>query len=147
MRHMLLIDDEKNIRLIVEIVFKSSSEWRCSTAESGYLGLELAAKDKPDVILCDVHMPSINGPDTIELASQRELGDVPFIWLTGRVDRPFLDHLQSLGCAGIIPKPFAVFELQQQVEKNSAATRKPKRYIVHSDFSDLNPKTTPVLLR
>jgi DNA-binding response OmpR family regulator len=117
MFHLLVIDDDKNIRFIIQTVFKNSKRWRVSTASSGHEGVAAALSDKPDAILCDVTMRDLDGPETLSLLRQKGLVDTPVIWLTGRVDRTAVNHLSELGVAGIITKPFEIFELESQIER------------------------------
>ena len=63
-RTILLIDDEPDIRAVVELSLGSLAGWDVLTAGSGADGIELAAARQPDVILLDVMMPELDGPAT-----------------------------------------------------------------------------------
>ena len=83
---ILVIEDDPRWRTLVELQLQAAGH-TVLTAADGLAGLALAA-EKPDVILCDVEMPRLNGYGVLEaLRQQPGLGDIPFIFLTGRTAR------------------------------------------------------------
>jgi|SRR5680860_933892 len=116
-RHILLIDDEDDIREVASISLEAVGEWRVSAASGGRDGIAQAIAGQPEVILCDVMMPGIDGPATVGLLKDdpRTAG-IPVILLTARVQST--DHLgfDLLDVIGVIPKPFDPMALSGQVE-------------------------------
>lgn len=116
-RHILLIDDEDDIREIACISLEAVGDWRVSTAPGGHDGFAQAIAGQPEVILCDVMMPGIDGPATVKLLKGDPRTDgIPVILLTARVrsaDRLAFDLLDVIG---VIPKPFDPMVLSGQVE-------------------------------
>ena len=87
MTHILVIEDEQFIlENITEIL--AMEDFEVKGARDGKTGVEMAMEFKPDLIVCDVAMPEMNGYDVlIELRSQQEMANVPFIFLTAKASR------------------------------------------------------------
>src|SRR5882757_9196733 len=83
---ILVIEDDPNWRSLIELHFEEGGH-TVLTAADGVAGLALAV-EKPDVILCDIDMPRLNGFGVLEaLRQQPALRDIPFIFLTGKSNR------------------------------------------------------------
>jgi signal transduction histidine kinase len=107
---ILVIEDDPRWRTMVELQLQTAGH-TVLTAADGLAGLALAA-EKPDVILCDVEMPRLNGYGVLEaLRQQPGLGDIPFIFLTGRTARAEQRKGMVLGADDYITKPFQPEEL------------------------------------
>jgi CheY-like chemotaxis protein len=115
-RTVLLIDDEPDIREIVELALGSVAGWEVLTASSGADGVELASAQQPDVILLDVMMPGLDGPATLDvLRSRAETRAIPVLFMTAKAQAGELTRYASLGVAGVIPKPFDPMTLSDRV--------------------------------
>lgn len=126
LRHILLIDDEADIREVASISLEVVGEWRVSTASGGRDGIAQAIAGQPEVILCDVMMPGIDGPATVELlkGDPRTTG-IPVILLTARVQSADRLGFDQLDVVGVIPKPFDPMALSGQVEALLEAAQEP----------------------
>jgi CheY-like chemotaxis protein len=115
-RTVLLIDDEPDIREVVELSLGSVSGWEVLTASSGADGVELASAQRPDVILLDVMMPGLDGPATLDVLRGRdETRAIPVLFMTAKAQAGELTRYASLGVAGVIPKPFDPMTLSDRV--------------------------------
>ena len=114
--HVLLIDDDPDIRLVVGAALTQVAGWRVSEAAGGAAGLEQARRDRPDVVLLDVMMPGLDGPATLAaLRADEDLADLPVVMLTTNAAMVDLDGATALGAAGVLAKPFDPFSLHRQV--------------------------------
>ena len=115
-RSVLLIDDEPDIREVVELSLGSVAGWEVLTASSGADGVELASEQQPEVILLDVMMPGLDGPATLEVLRARdETRAIPVLFMTAKAQAGELSRYASLGVAGVIPKPFDPMTLSDRV--------------------------------
>jgi len=115
-KHILLIDDEDDIREVATVSLEIVAGWRVSSAKSGAAGLELAKRSRPDAILLDVMMPKQDGPDTLRaLRGDEATATIPVIFLTAKVEPSEHERLRMIGAAGILAKPFNPMTLANQV--------------------------------
>lgn len=115
-RVILVIDDSRLIRQIAEVALGRVDTWRVVTAESGHEGLELAAGERPDVVLLDVVMPDLDGPATLQLLRQAAATrDIPVVFLTGKSEDDDRRRFEALGATAVIAKPFNPQTLPEQV--------------------------------
>lgn len=115
-RHILLIDDEPEIREIVRVSLELVGGWNVSATGSAREGLVLAANQRPDAILLDVMMPDMDGPTTFQaLQAVPETCAIPVILLTAKVQAADLRRFDQLGVAATIAKPFDPLTLPSQV--------------------------------
>ena len=115
MHKLLTIDDSKTIRLILARAFK---EYDCTLLEAsnGEEGLKAAAEHKPDVIILDITMPTMDG---IQMLTQlRATGDqTPVIMLTAEGGAASVEKAQHLGVSDYIAKPFQNDAIVAKVQK------------------------------
>ena len=115
---VLLVDDEADIRTIGEICLSRVGGWRTALAAGGAEALALALSEQPDVILLDVMMPEIDGPETLRrLRADARTAHIPVIFLTARVQRADLREYVAMGAVGAIPKPFDPMRLAADVTR------------------------------
>lgn len=115
---VLLVYDDQHVRLVARIGLEDVGGWEVLQATNGKEAIEMAEEQQPDLILCDVMMPIMDGPAT--LAKIRESGKIqkiPVIFLTAKVQTDELAHYLSLGAKGVIMKPFDPLTLADQVRK------------------------------
>ena len=117
MTRVLVIDDEAPIRLLCRVNLEAE-EMDVLEASDGPTGLEAARREKPDVILLDVMMPTIDGWRVAEqLLDDPSTQDIPIIFLTARAE--FRDRARGLDIGGVdyITKPFNPLELAPLVQR------------------------------
>jgi len=113
---ILHVDDEPDIREVVELSLELDPAFTVKSCASGKDALRVASEWKPDLILCDVMMPVMDGPATLaRLRAQPETADIPVIFMTARAQTRELEHFKSLGATGIIAKPFDPISLADSV--------------------------------
>ncbi len=115
---ILAIDDNPdNLITMRALVQEAFSDALIFTATSGKLGIELAKKQDPDVILLDIVMPEIDGYEVCKkLKSDDMLKDIPIIFVTAlKVDRESRLHAVELGAEAFIAKPIDKVELSVQI--------------------------------
>jgi CheY-like chemotaxis protein len=104
---ILVIDDSRLIRQVAEVALGRMDSWRVLTVESGHEGLQVAARERPDVVLLDVVMPDLDGPATLALLREHETTrDIPVIFLTGKSEEDDRRGYEALGATAMIGKPF-----------------------------------------
>jgi DNA-binding response OmpR family regulator len=86
-QHILLIEDNNEIRENTAEILELAN-YRVTTAENGKVGVEKALQDRPDLIICDIMMPVLDGYGVLHLINKNsELASVPFIFLTAKSER------------------------------------------------------------
>lgn len=114
---LLLVEDDEVIRTIASISLGRLGEWEVRTAVDGREALEMAERERFDVVLLDVMMPGLDGPATLRLLRDGRLPAVPpVIFMTAKTNAADCDRLLALGAAGIIAKPFDPMTLAEQVQ-------------------------------
>ncbi|MDX2231268.1 MAG: response regulator [Leptolyngbyaceae cyanobacterium bins.349] len=111
MKRILVIDDDPLVRESLHDVLESYG-FAALTANNGRTGLQLAAEKQPDLILCDVQMPELDGYAVLQaLRAHPTLNTTPFVFLTARSDYSDLRQGMNLGADDYLPKPCGVDEL------------------------------------
>ncbi|MGI8730800.1 MAG: response regulator [Solirubrobacteraceae bacterium] len=114
--HVLLIDDERDIREVASLSLQAIGGCRVSTASGGRDGIAIAAAEHPDVIVLDVMMPDVDGPATLRrLQTDPRTREIPVIFLTARAQLADQRGFARLGAAGTVTKPFDPLTLTQQI--------------------------------
>ena len=116
MKKILIVDDDKNIRNILEIALEE--EWTVVAASSGEEAVELATNEQPELILLDRMMPGMDGLSTLrELRSREATRSVPVIFLTARVQTQDLEDYSGEGVLGLLSKPFDPVTLTDEINE------------------------------
>lgn len=112
---ILVIEDERDVRLnILEIL--SSSNFETVHASNGREGIKLARETKPELIICDIKMPDIDGYEVLsELRQNTETATIPFIFLTAKADKTDIRRGMNLGADDYLTKPFRRIELLETI--------------------------------
>jgi len=117
-KHILVIDDEDDIREVTAVSLETVAGWRVSSAASGAAGLELAKKALPDAILLDVMMPEQDGPATLRLLRSDEVtAPIPIIFLSAKAQSIERERLHAIGAAGTLAKPFNPLTLASEISE------------------------------
>ncbi len=113
---LLLADDSITIQKVVELTF-AETEHKVFAVGSGRDLLQRLPEIKPDVVLCDVVMPDMNGYEVCQiLKSDPNTLHIPVVLLTGTFEPFDRDRAQAAGCDAIVTKPFEARELIGIVE-------------------------------
>ncbi len=112
---VLVIEDEvailNNICTILQI-----SGYTCIKASNGAIGLEALSTNNPNIILCDVMMPEMDGFEVLKnVRGNTATQTTPFCFLSARADVVDIDYGLSLGANGYITKPFSAKDLIETV--------------------------------
>jgi len=111
MKKILVIEDEPEMRRNLTTILRLE-KFQPLAAENGRIGVELARKEKPDVILCDVMMPELDGYGVIAaLRAEAETVTIPFIFLTAKGEKPEIRAGMNLGADDYLTKPVAKNDL------------------------------------
>jgi|Deesub1362B_J571_1020462.scaffolds.fasta_scaffold00061_92 CheY-like chemotaxis protein len=119
MRKVLIVEDnEANLKLIRDILIYIGYE--PIEAKNGYEGIELAKKERPDLILMDIHMPKMDGVKAVKIIrSLEEFKNIPVLALTAFAMKGDRERFLSEGFNDYIMKPFSINELIEKVQKYS----------------------------
>lgn len=116
---VLHIDDDLDIRDVVEASLGLDSEIVVRGCNSGADGLAAAAEWRPDLILLDVMMPVMDGTTTLRhLRQNPQTADIPVVFMTARVQIQEIAYFKSLGATGVISKPFDPMTLAASVRSH-----------------------------
>lgn len=115
-RHVLIVDDEEDIREIVQLALETMAGWEVLTAESGSEGLVQAEIQQPDAILLDMMMPDMDGFTTLaNLKANPAISNIPVIFITAKGKTVDRNRCAELGAIAIIAKPFDPMTLTAQI--------------------------------
>jgi DNA-binding response OmpR family regulator len=116
MQKILVIDDEEWLREMVHLAL-SQKGYEVIEAGNGSTGLQVALKELPDLILCDVNMEKMDGYRTLSsMRAEPTTASIPFILMTGLADNAGMRHGMELGADDYLPKPFTIEALYAAVE-------------------------------
>ena len=137
MKTILIIGDEahrENLCTILEM-----EGYRAIGAVDGQAGLELVARERPDLVLCDVTMPRLDGHGVLLKLRTMPCGEsIPFIFLTAKSDRPDVRTGMNLGADDYLTKPASAEEVLAAVE-----TRLIRRQILQKAQTSLDFSSSP----
>jgi CheY-like chemotaxis protein len=115
---VLYVDDEADIREIAAMSLELDDSFEVRTCASGSEALQAAPDWKPDLILLDVMMPGIDGPETLAgLKADPRTAGVPVVFITARTQSYEIERFLSLGAIGVIAKPFDPMTLAEQARQ------------------------------
>ncbi|GGF36291.1 response regulator [Aliidongia dinghuensis] len=115
---ILYVDDEPDIREVAKIALEVMGGFTVRACESGMSALAEAPSFKPDLILLDVMMPHMDGPETFEALRQFEaLKTVPIVFFTAKAQRSEVQALLELGALDVLAKPFDPMTVAQTVSE------------------------------
>lgn len=116
MRKILIIEDNEDIRENLGEILELAG-YHSITAENGKTGVELAEKEVPDLIICDIMMPVLDGYGVLHILSKKpKTADIPFIFLTAKTEKSDFRYGMNLGADDYITKPFDKAELLNVIE-------------------------------
>jgi CRP-like cAMP-binding protein/FixJ family two-component response regulator len=130
MQTILLIEDNDDVRENTAEILQLA-QYKVLTAKNGKEGVELAQKEKPDLIICDIMMPVLDGHGVLHLLAKNEAtASIPFIFLTAKAERGDFRKGMEMGADDYLTKPFDDVELLNSIE-----SRLKKNEILKKEFS------------
>lgn len=139
MKRILVIEDEPEMRRNLAALLRYH-DYEPLAAENGRVGLEVARRAKPDLILCDVMMPEMDGYAVLkELQADAALARVPFIFLTAKGEKDDLRSGMNLGADDYLTKPVANAELIQAIATRLRRSEQQVKREFDPDFSSSGP--------
>jgi len=130
MKKILLIEDNKDVRENTAEILKLA-QYEVITAINGKEGVELALENHPDLIICDIMMPVLDGHGALHLLTKYEqTASIPFIFLTAKAERGDFRKGMEMGADDYLTKPFDDVELLNAIE-----SRLKKNDIVRQEFA------------
>lgn len=133
MYSILVIDDNTEIRENTAEILELAG-YKTFTAENGKIGVETALREKPDLVVCDIMMPVLDGYGVLHLLNKNEqTRNIPFIFLSAKTERADLRKGMEMGADDYITKPFEEIELLNAVE-----VRLKKKSILDQEYTGIN---------
>src|SRR6187402_381601 len=116
MKKILLIEDNSDVREnTAEILLLAG--YIVDTAENGKVGVDLAQKENPDLIICDIMMPELDGYGVLHILSKKdETARIPFIFLTAKTEKTDIRKGMTMGADDYLTKPFDDTDLLNAIE-------------------------------
>lgn len=115
-KRVLIVDDEPDIRRIIQVSLEEMAGWKVSTAQSGSDALLTVKTGHWDAILLDISMPDMSGFDVCQkLQSDPATQLIPIVLLTAKVQPSDRRRFAQMGVAGVIAKPFNPITISNEV--------------------------------
>ena len=115
-KKILLVDDSETV-LLMEKMILGSSDFDLVTARDGAEAVQVAEREKPDLVLLDVLMPRMDGLETCRrLRSCEATQATPIIMVTTQGEMEAVEAAYELGCSDYVTKPIDTLELRTKVE-------------------------------
>ena len=116
MKKILLIEDNPDVRENTSEILTLAG-YDVKTAPNGKVGVELAQKEKPDLIVCDIMMPELDGYGVLHILNKKEeTASIPFIFLTAKTEKTDIRKGMNLGADDYLTKPFDDTDLLNAIE-------------------------------
>jgi two-component system sensor kinase len=130
MKKILIIEDQPDVRDNIDAILELEG-YEVMMAEDGEMGIEMAMRHHPDLILCDVMMPKLDGFGVVQALRQNPItSTIPLIFLTAKADRLSLRQGMDLGADDYLTKPFTLDELI-----NAVTARLSKQTLIQQDVN------------
>jgi DNA-binding NarL/FixJ family response regulator len=142
MKKILVIEDEPEMRRNLTTILRFE-KFQPIGAENGRIGLALARTEKPDLILCDVMMPELDGYGVIAALRLDPLTvGIPFIFLTAKGEKPDIRAGMNLGADDYLTKPVAKADLLQAIRSRLERAAQQSRPEFKPNFDSAKPLET-----
>ncbi len=116
MKKILLIEDNADVRENTGEIL-TLANYQVITAENGKIGAEMALRELPDMIICDIMMPELDGYGVLHILSKKdETARIPFIFLTAKTEKADIRKGMALGADDYLTKPFDDTDLLNAIE-------------------------------
>ena len=139
MKKILVIEDEPEMRRNITTLLRYY-DYEPVAAENGRVAIEMARREKPDLILCDVMMPELDGYGVLHaLQSDPSLARIPFIFLTAKGEKDDLRSGMNLGADDYLTKPVVNADLVRAIESRLRRSEQQMKREFRPDFSSAAP--------
>src|SRR5712671_2901066 len=139
MKKILVIEDEPEMRRNLTALLRYK-KYEPIAAQNGRMGVEIARREKPDLILCDVTMPELDGYGVLgALQADPSLSLIPFIFLTAKGEKEDLRTGMNLGADDYLTKPVANNDLVRAIEARLNRSARQAKREFKPDFSSTEP--------
>jgi DNA-binding NarL/FixJ family response regulator len=147
MNRILVIEDERPLRETLASVLQREG-FDVVAAEDGRRGIEIVRAQAPDLVLCDVNMPEMDGHDVLaELRADPKFSELPFVFLTAKTDRSDVRAGMNLGADDYLTKPVITADLlaaiQTRLARRKAQAERAREMLasaeITADFSSAEP--------
>ncbi len=114
--HILIVEDELDIALLIRHAFQREGQPRVEMAATGQAALSAVDADPPDIIILDINLPDVDGFEVCRrIRARAERSDIPIIAVTARHSEADRVHALDLGADDYVTKPFGLKELAARV--------------------------------
>src|SRR5882724_948302 len=135
MKKILVIEDEPDMRRNITALLRYH-DYEPLEAENGRVGVEVARQEKPDLVLCDVMMPELDGHAVLQALQQDAgLALIPFIFLSAKGEKDDLRSGMNLGADDYLTKPVANADLIRAIEARLRRAERQTSREFKPDFS------------
>jgi DNA-binding NarL/FixJ family response regulator len=139
MKKILVIEDDSEMRRNLTTILRLE-RFHPVPAENGRVGVELAKKERPDLILCDVMMPELDGYGVIAtLRADAETVTIPFIFLTAKGEKPDIRAGMNVGADDYLTKPVAKPDLLAAIRSRLERAAQQAVPIFKPNFASARP--------
>jgi len=115
MAKILIVDDNRDVREVLQCQLQMLG-YLVISAENGYIAIEKAIVEQPDLILMDIMMPEMDGWQASRaVRANPDTKDIPILAATAMCRRADLNACLEAGCNGYIVKPFTMMELKEKI--------------------------------
>ncbi len=113
---VLYVEDEKDIQTVARVALEMVGGFELKICSSGKEALAEVEAFAPDLLLLDVMMPGMDGPETLKgIRALPNMANIPAIFMTAKVQPQEVAHFKSLGALDVLPKPFEAMKLASQI--------------------------------
>lgn len=118
LERILCVEDDPDIRAIAQFALEKIGGFHVGAVESGQSALAELPHLKPQLILLDVMMPGMDGPETLAaIRALPEFAQTPIAFMTAKVQPAEIEHFKSLGAVDVIAKPFEPTTLPDRIRE------------------------------
>ncbi|MDF0708386.1 MAG: response regulator [Bacteroidota bacterium] len=117
MKKILIVDDEPNIVMSLEYAFKKK-DFEVFIARDGTEALEIAEKEKPDLVLLDIMMPEMDGYETLKrIRENKDLKHAKVVFLSAKSKEKDVEKGLKMGADSYMTKPFSIKKVISDIEE------------------------------
>ncbi|QKZ13813.1 response regulator [Spirosoma sp. KUDC1026] len=136
MKTILIIEDKKEVRENIAEMLRLA-QYAVVQAEEGRRGVALARSARPDLVLCDIMMPELDGYGVLHILSKDpDTASIPFLFLTAKIDSEHIRNGMNLGADDYLTKPIDDIDLLAAIERRLKKAEQMNRHIAQPGLTD-----------